>query len=152
MTNHDKAPVMRILNATPEFKPSEVIVAEEVCDNFLKDPAGSGYHIFVAEIDSIVVGYICYGPTPLTEGTWDIYWIAVVPEQQGRGIGKNLLSFAENKIKESYGRLVLIETSTKPEYEKTIQFYHSRGYKSVCHIPDFYAPGDGKLILQKRLR
>ena len=152
MSSQDKPAIMQILRATPEFKPTEVTVAEEVCDSYLKDPSGSGYFIFAAEVDLSVVGYICHGPTPLTEGTWDIYWIAVAPRHQGCGVGSTLLAFSEGKIKEAQGRLALIETSSKAEYERTRRFYYSQGYELVCRIPDFYAPGDDKLILQKRLR
>ena len=142
---------MQILEATPEFKPGEVVVAEELIDYYLSDPVGSGYPILVAEINSKVVGYICLGPTPLTEGTWDIYWIAVAREEQGNGIGTALLASAEEKIKEAKGRLIFVETSSKPEYDKTRNFHRSRGYELICQIPDFYAPGDDKLILRKRL-
>ena len=111
----------------------------------------SGYYVFVAEIDSIIAGYICYGPTPLTEGTWDIYWVAVAPNRQSQGIGKSLLSFAEGAIKELKGRMAIIETSSNPEYETTRRFYLGQGYELTCHIADFYAAGDDKLIMVKRL-
>lgn len=143
---------MGILRNTPEFKPSEVAVAEEVIDSYLCDPQESGYNTLVAEADSIVAGYICYGPTPLTEGTWDIYWMAVTRDKQGQGIGSALIAFAEEQIKKAQGRLAIIETSSKPEYEKTRRFDLSHGYEVICRIPDFYAPSDDKLILQKRLR
>lgn len=152
MIRKDKPAIMQILQATPEFKPAEIAVAEEVCDSYLCDPSASGYHIFVAEVNSSVVGYICYGPTPLTEGTWDIYWIVIAREERDRGVGKTLLAFAESKMREAKGRLALIETSSQPEYEGTRQFYHSKGYELVCRIADFYAPGDDKLVFQKRLR
>jgi ribosomal protein S18 acetylase RimI-like enzyme len=129
-----------------------VAVAEEVIDSYLNDPPGSGYHILVAEIDSTITGYICYGPTPLTEGTWDIYWEAVAQEKQGQGIGSALMKSAEREIVRAKGRLAIIETSSTPAYEKTKRFYISQGYEVVARIPDFYAPGDDKLILQKRLR
>lgn len=151
MSPEDKTAVMRILKATPEFTPGEVIVAEELIDSYLTDPVGSGYYIQVAEVNSEIAGYICWGLTPLTEGTWDIYWIAAARERQGQGIGTALLSFAEARIRESQGRLVFIETSSKPGYEKTKGFYHARGYELICRIKDFYASGDDKLILQKRL-
>jgi ribosomal protein S18 acetylase RimI-like enzyme len=106
----------------------------------------------VAEVGSSIAGYICYGPTPLTEGTWDIYWLAVAPEQQSQGIGKALLAFAEGNIKETKGRMTLIETSSKPEYEATRRFHRAQGYELACRIADFYAPGDDKLVFQKRLR
>ena len=151
MTPEDKSAVMKILKATPEFTPGEVFVAEELIDCYLSDPVSSGYLILLAEVNSKVEGYICWGLTPLTEGTWDIYWIATAREKQGQGIGTALLASAEAKIKESQGRLAFIETSSKPGYEKTERFYRSHGYELMCQIPDFYAPGDDKLILQKRL-
>jgi GNAT superfamily N-acetyltransferase len=129
-----------------------VAVAEELIDSYLNDPSGSGYHILVAEVDSTITGYICYGPTPLTEGTWDIYWMAVAREKQGQGIGSALMKSAEKEIMRAKGRLAIIETSSIPAYEKTRNFHLSQGYEVICRIPDFYTPGDDKLILQKRLR
>lgn len=149
MIARDKSAIMHMLRNMPEFKPSEVVVAEDVLDDYLRDSIRSGYHVFVAEIESLVVGYICYGPTPLTEGTWDIYWLAVAPNQQSKGIGKSLLSFAEANIKETRGRIAVIETSSRPEYEATVRFYRTQGYELTCRIADFYAPGDDKLILIK---
>jgi len=151
-TKKDKPVVMRILRSMPEFTPAEVTVAEEVIDSYLADATRSGYYILVAEVDSAVAGYICYGPAPLTEGTWDIYWIVVTPEKQGQGIGSALLQSAEGKIKEAQGRLVIIETSSTPEYEKTRRFHLGHGYELIARLPDFYTPGDDKLLLQKRLR
>ena len=152
MFGEDRPRITEILRDTPEFKPSEVAVAEELIDIYLDDPSGSGYHILVAEADSTVEGYICYGPTPLTETTWDIYWMAVAGEKQGRGIGRALLKSAEEEIIEAQGRLAIIETSSTPLYEKTRHFHLGEGYEVVCRIPDFYASGDDKLIMQKRLR
>ena len=151
-TKKDKPVVMGILRSMPEFKPAEVTVAEEVIDSYLADTSRSGYHILVAEVDSTVAGYICYGPAPLTEGTWDIYWIVVTPEKQGQGIGSALIAFAEGKIRGAGGRLVLVETSSKPQYEETRRFYQHQGYELICRISDFYAPGDDKLVFRKRLR
>lgn len=152
MVRDDKPAIMQILRETPEFLPEEVPVAEEVCDAYLADPSASGYHVFVAEVSSGVAGYICYGPTPLTTGTWDIYWIAVSPDKKGRGIGGAMMAHAESSIREASGRLILIETSAKPSYESTRAFHRARGFEPVCCIPDFYAPGDDKIIMQKRLR
>lgn len=142
---------MKILQNTPEFKPSEVVVAEEVIDSYLHDPIGSGYYALVAETGSVIAGYICYGPTPLTDGTWDIYWEAVAREKRGQGIGSALMEAAEGEIKQAQGRLAIIETSSTPEYEKTRRFYLGHDYEVIARIPDFYTSGDDKLILQKRL-
>jgi len=151
MTVEDKPVIMRMLQNMPEFKPDEVTVAEEILDSYLRDSIKSGYHIYVAETDSLVTGYICYGPTPLTQNTWDIYWVAVAPDRQSQGIGKYLLGTAETAIKESDGEMAIIETSSTPEYEVTRHFYLAQGYEQTCRIPDFYSSGDDKLIFVKRL-
>ncbi len=152
VTKEDKPAIVRILKNTPEFTPAEVVVAKEVLDSYLHNPEGSGYHILVAEVDSAVSGYICYGPTPLTEGTWDVYWIAVSPDSQGRGIGRALITCAESKMREASARMIILETSSQPSYEKTHRFYYSLGYQLIARIPDFYTAGDDLLILQKRLK
>ena len=152
MTRDDKPEVMGLLRALPEFEPPEIAVAEEVIDDHLDNPSGSGYHIQVAEVDLAIAGYICYGLAPLTEGTWNIYWLAVSAEKQGKGIGSALMSFAEDEIRKAEGRLIIIETSSKPGYQKTRRFYLDQGYEIVGRIPEFYAPGDDKLILRKQLR
>lgn len=151
MVAGDKPALMRILRNTPEFRPFEVAVAEEVIDAYLTDPQGTGYFTLVAEDDEKVAGYVCYGETPCTVGTWDIYWIAVDRSKRGRGIGKSLSERAESAIKQAGGRLAVIETSSTPLYENTRGFYLKRGYETVARIPDFYSPGDDKLILLKKL-
>ena len=151
MLADDKPSVMHILKTTSEFKPVEVVVAGELIDSYLKQGKVSGYNLFVAEDNGAILGYICFGDTPLTEGTWDVYWIAVLKQQQGKGIGRALMSAAETEIQDNKGRLILIETSSTIEYEKTRQFYISIGYTVICRVRDFYTPGDDKIVLEKRL-
>jgi GNAT superfamily N-acetyltransferase len=152
VSSTDRAALLSLLKNTPEFKPFEVTVAEEVIDCCLHDSKNSGYFILVAEDNVEVTGYICYGPTPLTEGTWDMYWEAVEQKKRGTGIGSALMKAAEKEISKAGGRLILIETSSTPAYETTRHFHHNHGYKEIARIPDFYSPGDDKLILQKRLK
>jgi D-alanine-D-alanine ligase len=151
MVAGDKPALMRILKSAPEFKPLEVAVAEEVIDSYLAGAEKSGYHVLIAEDDSKVSGYICYGETPCTVGTWDIYWVAVAREKRRQGIGKVLTRVAESAIKKARGRQAIIETSSTPIYENTREFYLGRGYDNIGRIPDFYAPGDDKIILRKKL-
>ncbi len=152
MSPSDKTALMRILENTPEFKPHEVVVAEEVIDAYLEAPETSGYGVLVAEVDKVVAGYIAYGPTPCTDGTWDIYWIAVDRTRRGQGIGKTLDAEVDEIIRQAGGRIVMIETSSTPIYDNTRNFYISRGYRIVGRIPDFYTPGDDMIIMQKRLK
>ncbi len=151
MVTSDKPAVMTILRQTSEFEPSEVAVAEEIIDYYLSDGITSGYFVEVAEAESAITGYVCYGRTPLTKGTWDLYWIAVAPSKKGKGFGGALMTCAESNIKSNNGRLILIETSSTRPYENTRNFYQHIGYSVVCQIRDFYKPGDHLVILEKRL-
>jgi predicted N-acetyltransferase YhbS len=152
MQPRDKSAVTTILHATPEFLHHEVVIAEELIDAYLSKGKESGYFIEVAEDDGKVTGYVCWGDTPLTEGTWDIFWIAVDRTLQGKGIGAALMQVAEKAIYKSGGRLSVVETSGKPDYNKTRWFHASQGYKEEGRIKDFYTVGDDKVIMVKRLR
>jgi ribosomal protein S18 acetylase RimI-like enzyme len=151
MTKAHKAAVMDILCATAEFKPKEVDTAEELMDYYLKEGLSSGYHLLVAKAGSDIAGYICYGPTPLTDSTWDVYWMAVTPAKKGQGIGTALLATAEKDIKKRKGLIILIETSSTDAYELTRKFYYHMDYEIISHIPDFYSLGDGLVVFHKRL-
>ncbi len=150
MTAEDKPAIVDIVRSVREFSPEEVAVAEELLDAHLDAPVTSGYLVLAADVNGVVTGYVCYGPAPLTEGTWDIYWVAVDPGAQGQGVGRALMAAAESSIRKSRGRLVLVETSGRPDYARTRQFYRSIGYRQTGRIADFYSPGDDKLILEKR--
>ena len=152
MVKADRNDVFRILDTTPEFTGEEIAIAKELIDIFLAQGESSGYILQVAQLDFTAAGYICYGHTPMTASTWDIYWIAVDVQKQRLGIGRALLKFAEEDIAGKTGKLLLIETSSKDSYLKTREFYKSMDYETVAVIADFYAPGDDKLILRKILQ
>lgn len=153
MVAEDKNALMSILEGTPEFKRAEMIVAQEVIGCYLNQGMTSGYHMWVAVTGTEeVIGYVCFGETPLTEGTWDIYWIAVAGTWRGNGVGKLLLQHSEGEVREKGGRMILIETSSKPEYHRARVFYNRMGYLPVSVITDFYASGDSKLTFQKLLQ
>jgi ribosomal protein S18 acetylase RimI-like enzyme len=151
MLAHDRPAVIKILEATTAFVPADVQVAIELIDCYLADSINSGYHFWVAESDGQTVGYICYGPTPLTEGTWDIYWMATAPQLKGQGIGGALMKLAEDNIREAGGRMTIIETSSNPHYLEARKFHLAHGYIIVSSIPDFYSPGDNKITFRKLL-
>jgi len=152
MIGDDRDPIYEIIKQTRMFTGAEIDVAMELIDIFLNNKKQQDYVIYVAESESKkVVGYVCYGPTPATEGTYDLYWIAVSPAVQGKGIGKELLAFTENEVSKQNGRLIIIETSSQPKYLPTQQFYIKNNYQIDARIKDFYRPGDDRLIFVKRL-
>jgi ribosomal protein S18 acetylase RimI-like enzyme len=126
-------------------------LAALACDLPACDPAaGDGLDV-AFDASSGPLGFIQYSPAAITDGTWFVYWIAVAKHTHGCGIGARLLNHAEERITAQGGRLVQIETSSKPIYAATRRFYLGRGYTQVAQIPDYYADGDDLCVFQRRL-
>jgi ribosomal protein S18 acetylase RimI-like enzyme len=151
----DRSRIHEIVTAAGNFSDQEIATAMELVDEAIQRGEESGYAIVVAEISETsptVAGYACYGPTPLTEGVFDLYWIAVHPKAQGYGIGRKLIGFVEEDIRSRGGRMLLIETSSRQDYDSTIEFYRRTHYELAARIKNFYRIGDDKLIFSKELK
>ena len=154
----DAAAVERLTRATGKFREDEIAIAVELVRDGLAKGTASDYHFaFVdgASVDGAadrgLAGYACWGATPCTLGTWDLYWIAVDPTGQGKGLGKQLVALVEQRIVESGGRRVFVDTSGRPDYAPTRAFYERCGYHVAARIEDFYTEGDTKVVYGKRL-
>ena len=148
----DRPAVAEIVSAVGNFKPVEIDCALELVDIYLREKDQKDYRIVAAEDDQgRVRGYACWGPVPLTRGTFDLYWIATHPDAQGLGFGRALMTFVEDRVREEQGRLLVLETSSKESYTNTVRFYNRLGYEEVSRIPDFYDVGDDKVTIVKRL-
>jgi ribosomal protein S18 acetylase RimI-like enzyme len=146
----DRKVIEEIIKAVGIFSEDEIKVALELVDESI---AGQkcDYICWVLEDDVGVRGYVCFGPTPLTKGTFDLYWIAVHPSAHGLGYGKALTELVEQQVKKLGGRLLLIETASQEMYAPTVKFYERTGYELISRIPDFYKEGDDKLTFVKRI-
>ena len=122
-------------------------------DQFHGRPSSLEYRVEVWADDASdrPVGAVYYRSDAMTDRKWDLWMIAVAPDHQGRGIGSELLRFAETHVRTSGGRLLLIETSSLAKFDKSRAFYAKRGYAQVARIPDFYTDGDSKVIYAKRV-
>ena len=152
----DRERIHQILVATNRFTDEEVRVADELVELAVDHPEKGDYIVHVLEEPDSgphkqVQGYVCYGPTPMTDGVFDLYWIAVDPRQQGLGYGQLLLRFVENEVRRQRGRMLLIETSSKESYGPTLRFYQRSGYDEISRIKDFYRIEDDKVVFCKKL-
>lgn len=114
-------------------------------------PNNKDYTILVADREGPLVGYACYGPTPMTEGTYDLYWIASDPDVRGQGIGASLIAGMEADMRRRGARVIRVETSATEAYGPTRGFYASMKYTEEARFRDFYKVGDDLIILAKRL-
>jgi ribosomal protein S18 acetylase RimI-like enzyme len=145
----DRAPIAGLLRRTGLFGENEVAVALEVLDVYLFQEGQEDYRFFSAFSGGEVAGYVCFGLNSMTQGTFELYWIAVDPSSLRRGLGSDLLERAERESLLQGCRKMAVETSSRRDYAPALSFYRRHGYRVEARVPDFYAPGDDKLILVK---
>src|SRR4051794_21724373 len=107
----DREPLAELLRRIETFSRDEVACALELIDLAAKNAQHPDYRILVSEREGRPVGYVCFGPTPMTEGTYDLYWIATDPAVRGQGEGGSLIAAMEAELRSRQGRLVRVETS-----------------------------------------
>lgn len=147
----DRPAIAAILEGSGAFRAEEIAVGLELVDETLNPGPPTDYRWVLAERDDELVGFACFGPVPLTEGTWDLYWIAVAPDAAREGIASRLDAAVESAVRGLGARWLLAETSSTPPYEPARAFYLRRGYRLLERIADFYRPGDDRMTFGKRL-
>ena len=142
----------RLVDSTRVFYPAERAIALELLEDRLRLGTKSGYEFIFASRGGELIGYCAWGAVPLTLASYDLYWIAVAPHAQGLGIGQRLMELAESAVAHRGGGQLYIETSSRDVYARTRRFYREAGYTRAARLPDFYAPGDHKLVFCKTIR
>ena len=165
----DRPRITEILRGSKVFSAAEIDVALELFDQSIEErgvrskeeriphssvlvPHSPSDYLFLGAFtpEEILVGYACWGPTPATDRTWDLYWIAVDTALQGAGIGTILLEEVERRLVGQHARMLIAETSSRSDYAATRGFYERRGYREAARVRDFYTPGDDRIIYVKR--
>ncbi len=145
--------IRTILASANAFSSREIEVATElVRENLEKGSIRSGYFFLLARDKSgRMAGFTCFGPIPCTVHSYDLYWIAVYEDCRGMGLGGNLYLKTEAQVKKRGGKKIYAETSGREDYRLTRNFYQGMGFKELCRLEEFYAPGDDKVIYGKTL-
>lgn len=151
LLRQDIPALTRILKETGAFTRVEIECALELLQIVLDDPTQQDYEVAVADSDGEPAGYVLYGPVPLTEGNYDVYWIATDPCLHGKGFGRLLMEHVQEQVKKRGGRMICLETSSQGSYSRTRRFYETAGFKEESRIRDFYRPGDDRITYVKRL-
>lgn len=134
------------------FTAEEVRTVAEMFDDYVASGAArSGYHFCSCRQAGRLLGFACWGPTPLTDGTWDLYWICTAREAQKNGVGRSLFEAVETSIRAAGGRLIVIYTSSTPAYAAARRFYEKMGCSHSATITDYYRQGDDLLIYSKHV-
>jgi ribosomal protein S18 acetylase RimI-like enzyme len=152
ITNHDRGNILDLLRQTAVFNEQEISIAMEIVDLVLTKQDRGDYQTFCYYDDNNqFMGYICFGPIPLTDFSYDLYWIAVDRKVQGKGVAEELVRFMEEQVARQGGRKIYVDTSATPLYAAARAFYKKQGYRAACVFDDFYREGDHKIIFIKDL-
>lgn len=148
----DREGIEGLLNRAAEFTREEAACALELVDCALERGNDDGdYSVHCAESqEGGIVGFACYGKTPLTRGTYDLYWIAIDPARRRGGLGRRMLAYIEDILRAGGARLLVAETSSQAAYTQARSFYAKEGFRDESRIGDYYAPGDDLVIYCKR--
>lgn len=144
--------ILAIARNVNVFNDEEVSTVDELLREYAgKGARQSGYYFLSCRDGERVLGFACYGPRALTQGAFDLFWIATDKEAQGRGVGGALARRVAQEVKAMGGRLIVAETSGRPDYAPTRRFYETHAYERAAEIADFYAPGDDLVVYVQRL-
>lgn len=149
----DRKALHTLLERIETFNADEIATAGGLIDQVLDAPdaRNKDYQLLLAERGGEVVGYVCYGPAPMTQGTFELYWIASIPSVRGQGIGSSLVAAMEGDLRRRGARLVRVESSATEAYGPTRGFYESLQYVEEGRFRDYYEVGDDLIILKKKL-
>lgn len=150
-TEADGSQIQDIAARAGVFSWEEVECVIAIWEDYLTiGPVMGGYNFLVEREGERVLGFACYGPRDLTDGVFDLYWIAVDSKTHRNGVGRGLLTACEEEVRKAGGRMLIAETSGTPHYESTRKFYAGMGYALEATIKDFYTEGDDLAIFVKR--
>ena len=149
----DRASILAVTRSVGVFDAEEEATVFELFDGYLRDARVSGYNFLVyrAAEDGRLLGFACWGPTSLSKGAADLYWIATHASAQGRGVAAALFRAVEEAVRAAGRWLIVIWTSSQPAYAPARAFYQRQGCELSLQLADFYDHGDDLCVFTRRL-
>lgn len=150
----DRPRLDALLRRVAAFTDDERAVALELVDHQLANPSSDDYRFILAFADEdaeTLAGYLCFGRTPMTAATYDLYWLATAPEFSRSGVARGLVGAMERAIVDAGGGIVRVETGSREGHGAAVRFYDAVGFHRAATIEDFYAPGDDLIVFTHRV-
>lgn len=148
-TPADTSALLALCEESGLFGPNEMeFLGAMLAEHF----GGNSDQNWLVDEDDTLVSVALYAPERMTEGTWNLLLIAVRPDRQGQGRGSALLRHIEHALATRGERVLLVETSGLPNFERARAFYRQGRYDEEARIRDYYKAGDDKIIFRKALK
>jgi ribosomal protein S18 acetylase RimI-like enzyme len=142
----DLPPVKDVIASTDLFPPE---LMDEMTVPFLAGVAPDELWLTVDAPEPVAIAYVAR--ERMTSGTANLLLIAVHASRQGAGLGGALLHEVERLLGQRGDRIMLVETSALPAFERTRSFYLKQGYEEEARIRDYYQDGEDKIVFRKTL-
>lgn len=146
LSSSDLAALKAVISANDLFPPD---MLDEMTSTYLSGETQDELWVTVSDPTPVALAYA--RPEMMTEDTWNLLLIAVAPDRHSQGIGQILMAHMEGLIRSKQGRILIVETSGLPEFDRTRSFYERLGYDREACIREFYAPGDDKVVFRRAL-
>ena len=140
-------PALKTAIAANDLFPAEML--DDMMSDYFNNFDSNDIWFTYVQDEPIAVGYCA--PEKMTEGTWNLYLIAVHPKHQGLGYGTSMMKYIEQLLSDRGDRILLIETSGLDDFKKTRSFYRRCGYEEEARIREFYQAGEDKIVFRKSL-
>ncbi len=148
----DRQPILSAARSVGVFNDEEVNTVSELFDGYLRDPKQSGYNFLSAKDDAgAVLGFACWGPTSLSKGAVDLYWICTTQSAQGQGVAAALFHAVEAAARALGRWLIVIWTSNRPDYAPARHFYLRMGCELAAQLREFYDRDEDLCVFTRRL-
>lgn len=146
----DTIALIALAEATGLFEANQLDeVSEMLADYFATNSNRDRF--WITDDDGGPVGVAYCELEPMTDRTWNLQLIAILPDRQGQGRGATLLRYIEQTLMARGGRVLLVETSGLPEFDRVRAFYRKCGFDEEARIRDFYKAGDDKIVYRKAI-
>lgn len=148
MVKKEDLPLLKNVLDSSELFPSDLL--DEMIKDYFENSESQDIW-FTTSIQNSPVSIAYCAPEAMTEGAYNLYAIAVHKDYQGKGVGKKMINFIETLLISKGKRILIVETSGKPEFELTRKFYKQCNYTLQAIIPEFYDVDDDKIVFWKKL-
>lgn len=147
--NPDDINDLKVVIDSSELFPSEML--DGMIQDFFTNPSSEDTWL-TTEKDGKPIAIAYCAPEKMTEGTYNLYLIAVHKTYQSQGIGAKIMTYVEDMLRADEQRVLIVETSGLPQFERTRAFYDKLHYVREAEIRDFYQEGESKVIFWKKLK
>lgn len=146
----DTNALLALAEATGLFEANQIEELSQMLNQHFSSETDS-QDLWFTDDDNEPIGVAYVAPERMTEGTWNLYLIAIHPDRQRQGRGVALIRHVEQMLAERGERMLLVETSGLEDFEYVRAFYRKIGYDEEARIREFYKAGDDKIIFRKTL-